>query len=70
MSIPSDTELLAGSCLAASSFPKNIVRHATPLHHLEGYFERLRENAKRIFCEDGKAGLDILEYDDIVKGSN
>jgi hypothetical protein len=69
MSIPSDTDLLIESCKKASIFPKNIVHQFTPLHHLEGYFNRLDEQAPRLFCEDGQAALDIWEYDDNVKGA-
>jgi hypothetical protein len=70
MSIPSDTELLIESCKKAPFFPKNIVLQSTPLHHLESYFIRLEQHARRLFCEDGKAALDIWEYDDNVKGAS
>ncbi|CZR62157.1 uncharacterized protein PAC_12054 [Phialocephala subalpina] len=70
MSIPSDTELLRKSCLEAFDFPKNVVRTSTPQHHLNTYRVRLAaeidtfNNSDRLFCEDGKAALDIWEYDD------
>lgn len=69
MSDLSDTELLANSCLDASNFPRNIIRHYTPQHHLDAYFSRLDRQAPDLFCEDGKAALDIWEYDDVVKGT-
>jgi hypothetical protein len=68
MSIQSDTELLIESCKQASIFPRNLVRKFTPQHHLIAYFARLDEQAPRLFCEDGKAAVDIWEYDDNVKG--
>jgi hypothetical protein len=70
----SDSEQLRRSCLNAFDFPNNIVRTSTPQHYLDAYRLRLAEQidsynkADRLFCEDGKAALDIWEYDDNVKG--
>jgi hypothetical protein len=68
MSTSPDTELLIGSCNQAPTFPRNLVQKLIPQHHLSAYFARLEEQAPRLFCEDGKAALDIWEYDDSVKG--
>lgn len=68
MSVQSDTEQLIESCKQAWKFPQNLVHKFTPQHHLDAYFARLDEQAPRLFCEDGKAALNIWEYDDNVKG--
>jgi hypothetical protein len=65
----SDADLFTKSCLQASFFPKNIVRHSIPQHHLDDYVSRLDRESSRLFCDDGRAALDILEYDDEVKGT-
>jgi hypothetical protein len=67
--VMSDADLFTKSCLEASLFPKNIVRHSTPQHHLDAYVSRLDRESSRLFCDDGRATLDILEYDDEVKGT-
>ncbi|KAE8444669.1 hypothetical protein EG329_014326 [Mollisiaceae sp. DMI_Dod_QoI] len=63
-----DSELLSDSCSKALLFPNNIVRQTTPQHHLDSYSKRLKEREPFLFSEDGAAALDILEYDDPVKG--
>ena len=68
MSVQSDTEQLIESCKQAWKFPQNLVQKFTPQHHLDAYYARLDEQAPRLFCEDGKAALNIWEYDDNVKG--
>jgi hypothetical protein len=68
MSVQSDTEKLIESCKQAWKFPQNLVQKITPQHHLDAYYARLDEQAPRLFCEDGKAALNIWEYDDNVKG--
>jgi len=68
MSVPSDAELFTNSCWQYASFPKNIIKHTTPQHHLDRYGERLDEHEHRIFCEDGQASVDIWEFDDNVQG--
>jgi hypothetical protein len=68
MSGLTDSELLDNSCSQVSLFPKNIVHHTTPQHHLDSYSKRLKEREPFLFCEDGLAALDILEFDDSVKG--
>lgn len=60
----SDKQLLSRSCNAAGSFPKNVVRSTTSRHHLEGFFRRLNDHKGRLFCEDGKASLDLWEFYD------
>jgi hypothetical protein len=68
MSVPSDIELLIESCKQAAIFPRNLIDKLVPQHHLDAYFARLDNQSSRIFCEDGKAAVDIWEYDDNVKG--
>ena len=69
MSNHSDIALLIDSCKQSSLYPKNIIRQFTPRHHLRAYYTRLDQQAPRICCEDGKAALDIWEYDDNFKGT-
>jgi len=68
MSIPSDLELLIASCNQSAIFPSNLVHKLIPRYYLDAYFARLDEQSSRLFCEDGKAAVDIWEYDDNVKG--
>jgi hypothetical protein len=65
----SDSQLLQRSCLDAAQFPNNIVRQDTPKHHLDVYYKRLNDQSERLFCEDGKAAVDILEYSEILKSA-
>jgi hypothetical protein len=65
-----DKQLLSSSCLAAGSFPKNIVRSTASRYHLEGFYKRLNEDKNRLFCEDGKASLDLWEYYDSFGGTS
>jgi len=60
----SDEELLKTACENAGSFPANSIRSITSEQHLEGYRKRLHDHAGRLFWEDGKASLDIWEYND------
>ncbi|KAF4628548.1 hypothetical protein G7Y89_g9603 [Cudoniella acicularis] len=55
---------LGKSCETFMTYPKNIVRSTTPQHYLQQYYNRLSSHQDRIFCDDGKASLDIWEYDD------
>ncbi|KFY93297.1 hypothetical protein V500_03784 [Pseudogymnoascus sp. VKM F-4518 (FW-2643)] len=67
MASPSDFELLDKSCSQVSKFPYNIVHQTAPQHQLESYKNRLEKREPLMFCEDGWAALDILEYDDHAK---
>jgi hypothetical protein len=64
----SDNELFKTACERADSFPINSIRSITSKQHLDGYRERLKGHADRLFCGDGNASLDIWEYNDIVAG--
>lgn len=68
MSVLTDSQLLDHSCSQVSAFPNNIVRQTTPQHQLDSYSKRLEERDEFLFTVDGSAALDILEYDDHVKG--
>lgn len=68
MSIPSDFELLIESCNQAATFPRNLVHKLIPQYQLDVYFAHLDDQSSRLFCEDGKAAVDIWEYDDNIKG--
>jgi hypothetical protein len=65
-----DSELLDDSCSPGQllRFPNNLVHLAVPQHQLDSYRKLMDERKKLLFCEDGAATLDILEYDDHVKG--
>lgn len=73
MSNPTDSELLDQSCTQISlPFPQNMVHQTTPQHHLDSYSKRLKDRESVLFSEDRSAELelDILEYDDRVKGKD
>jgi hypothetical protein len=65
----SDKELFSASCASAGLFPTNTVRPTTSRHHLEGFYRRLNEHRNRLFCEEGKASLDLWEYHDNFRGT-
>ncbi|KAK0102818.1 hypothetical protein ONS96_005453 [Cadophora gregata f. sp. sojae] len=67
MTILPDQELLRGATLKAATFPRNTVRPTTSRHHLEGYLKRLNSHDGRLFCVDGKASIDLWDYDDFAK---
>ena len=64
----SDKQLFSRSCLDAATFPRNAVRSTTSPHQLNGFSRRLDEHDKRLFCPDGRASLDLWQYDDNDKG--
>jgi hypothetical protein len=64
----SDKQLFARSSKDAATFPRNTVRSTTSPHQLGGFSRRLDEHDRRLFCPDGKASLDLWEYDDNVEG--
>lgn len=68
MSGLTDSELLDASCAQVSQFPNNILHQTTPQHHVDSYGKRLDEREPFMLSEDGSAALDILEYDDQLKG--
>jgi hypothetical protein len=70
MSTIPDADLLDNSCSQVSLFPSNILHHTTPQYHLNSYKKLLADREPFMFCEDGLAALDMLEYDDNVKGEN
>jgi hypothetical protein len=70
MSAPTHAQLLDKSCSQLSLYPNNIVHQTTPQHQLGSYSKRLKERDRFLFCEDGSAALDMLEYDDRIKGKN
>lgn len=65
-----DQDLFLKSCKAAADYPENIVKHNTYKHHLQAYRARLDEKIRtgRLFCDEGKAALDIWEFDDGLPG--
>jgi hypothetical protein len=64
----SDQQLLLKSSSEAAAFPKNTIRSNTSQHHLTGYFLKLNEHEERLFCDDGKAGLNLFEYNENTNG--
>ncbi|KAL5316660.1 hypothetical protein ACEPPN_015709 [Leptodophora sp. 'Broadleaf-Isolate-01'] len=67
MTTLTDQELLKRATLKAGTFPKNTVRPTTSRHHLDGYLKRLNSHNWRLFCDDGKASVDLWDYDDYAK---
>ncbi|KAH7313155.1 hypothetical protein BKA65DRAFT_517421 [Rhexocercosporidium sp. MPI-PUGE-AT-0058] len=67
MTTLSDQELLKGATLKSGNFPKNTVRPTTSRHHLDGYLKRLNSHDRRLFCDDGKASVDLWDYDEYAK---
>ena len=63
-----DLDLFVESSKAANRYPENVVRHNTYTHNLEAYRATLKERAGVLFCMEGKAHLDLWEYDDALPG--
>ncbi|KAH9207730.1 hypothetical protein DL95DRAFT_395781, partial [Leptodontidium sp. 2 PMI_412] len=63
MTTLTDQELLKRATLKSGTFPKNTVRPTTSRHHLDGYLKRLNSHNWRLFCDDGKASVDLWDYD-------
>lgn len=60
---------LARSCFDAAVFPKNLIDPWTYDHSLEKYVERLDQNQSRLFYNESKAAVEVLELEDQGKGS-
>jgi len=63
-----DLDLFVESFKAADRYPENVVRHNTYTHNLKTYRAILNERAGVLFCMEGKALLDLWEYDDALPG--
>jgi hypothetical protein len=63
-----DLDLFVESSKAADRYPENVVRHNTYTHNLRAYRDSLNEREGVLFCTEGKALLDLWEYDDELQG--
>jgi hypothetical protein len=64
----SDSELLNKSYSQVSLFPSNIIHQTTPQYRLDSYSKRLKDREPFLFYKDSSATLDILKYDNDLKG--
>lgn len=62
-------EAFEESCRRATSYPCNLVSPNVPQLELETIQENLRQEAPRLFCDDGSASVDILDVERRGPGS-
>jgi len=58
-------------CFNAKQFPKGstLVFPGTYEHYLERYYDRLKDNENRLFCEEPKSAVDIFQLEENTQGS-
>ncbi|KAG4430226.1 hypothetical protein IFR05_014297, partial [Cadophora sp. M221] len=68
-SAAANSVLFAKSCSEAASYPKNLVQSPFSRSHLERYGNRLHEQSGRLFCEEGRAAVNLWDYDENIEES-
>lgn len=58
---------LIDSCEKFEHYPQNLIYQRGLRHRIQGYVERLQNEAARIFNES-QVAVDVLEYDELGQG--